>query len=246
MAKADINKAMVLAAGFGKRLRPITLTTPKPLVPVACKTMLDRVLDLAKDAGINEAVVNIHHLGDQIITHCVMRAAPRIAISDERDQILETAGGVIKALPLLGHDPFLLLNADTFLVDDGKSRTLDRLMNAFDPAEMDILLLLCRHDDATGHSGGSDFIYRAGQAGQIERARSDDRGGLIYAGVGIFNPTIFAGSDAVPHSLNVYFDQALAGGRLHGITLENAHWYTVGTPLALEEAERRLAGGDGA
>ncbi|MCR9122123.1 MAG: nucleotidyltransferase family protein [Phyllobacteriaceae bacterium] len=235
-----VSTAMVLAAGFGKRLRPITDTVPKPLVPVGGRTMLDRTLDAAEGAGIGRAVVNVHYLGEQIIAHCAQRQTPDTTISDERDAILETGGGVVKALPLLGDAPFALLNADTFWVDADRP-TLAAMIDAFDPARMDMLLLTARLADTTGHSGGIDFVLDADN----RIARSPDRAGteVIYAGAAVIDPAVFAGADAEPHSLHRYFDRAIASGRLFGHTLEDGHWYTVGTPDGLAAVEAHLAAG---
>lgn len=237
MNKADISVAMVLAAGFGKRLRPITNTMPKPLVPVAGRTMLDRTLDAMVASGVTKAVVNMHYLGDQIASHCATRNDINCVISDERDAILETGGGTVKALPLLGDHPFVLVNADTFWIDFDEP-TLNRMIDTFDPDRMDILLLLCRKSDATGHSGGSDFVF--GDDHRLTRAQKDDPKGVIYAGAAIYAPSVFAGADQQAHSLNVYFDKAIAAGRLYGHTLENGHWFTVGTPEGLAAVEEKL------
>ncbi len=237
MNRMDISVAMVLAAGFGKRMRPITNTTPKPLVPVAERTMLDRTLDALVASGIGKAVVNMHYLGEQIASHCAKRTDINCVISDERDAILETGGGTVKALPLLGDQPFVLVNADTFWVDFGEP-TLNRMIDAFDPDRMDILLLLCRRRDATGHSGGSDFLVDTDH--RLSRARQDDPDGVIYAGAAIYAPSVFDGAAQQPHSLNVYFDKAIAAGRLFGHTLEDGHWFTVGTPEGLTAVEQKL------
>ncbi|MGB7431249.1 MAG: nucleotidyltransferase family protein [Ahrensia sp.] len=233
---AEINSAMVLAAGFGKRLRPITETIPKPLVPVGGRTMLDRALDTVQAAGISCAVVNVHYLGAQIIDHCAARAAPRCDISDERDAILETGGGVVKALPLLGDQPFALLNADTFWID-GPEPALPAMMGRFDPGHMDMLLLLAPLEDTTGHSGGRDFTLHH----DMTLTRGGDEG-HVYAGAAIINPSIFADAAAQRHSLNVYFDRAIGAGRLYGYLLQGGHWITVGTPDGLIQAEKKLAG----
>lgn len=234
----SVKKAMILAAGLGKRLRPITDSVPKPLVPVGGRTMLDRSLDLAVEAGVTEAVVNVHYLAEQIVDHCARRAAPEIRISDETDGLLETGGGVVKALPSLGSDPFLLLNADTFWVEWGKPN-LRAMIDMFDTARMDILLMLCRLSDTTGHSGGGDFTMD-GDGRLVRLADKSDPAGLLYAGATIYNPAIFAGAAAEPHSLNLYYDRAIAAGRLFGHVMQDGHWFTVGTPEALPAAETRL------
>ena len=135
------HKAMVLAAGLGLRMRPLTDTVPKPLVQVAGRPLLDHVLDRLAEAGVTEAVVNVHYLPDQIIDHVATRTAPRVIISDERNQVLGTGGGVVKALPLLGSEPFFHVNSDTMWIE-GVRHNLTRLADTFDPARMDILLLL--------------------------------------------------------------------------------------------------------
>ena len=228
--------AMVLAAGLGKRMRPLTDTMPKPLVKVAGRTLLDRGLDALAAAGVEKAVVNVHYLGGQIAEHVKTRTAPKIAISDESDRLLDSAGGIVKALPALGEKPFLILNADTFWIDrDGSD--LKRLALAWDGEAMDSLLMLARTDHATGHSGSTDFLL--GEGGRLARARGAVDG-LIYAGVGILHPRIFAGASAEPHSLNLYFDRAIAAGRLFGQVM-HGHWITVGTPDAIAAAEAAVA-----
>ncbi|MEO1747865.1 MAG: nucleotidyltransferase family protein [Pseudomonadota bacterium] len=232
-------RAMVLAAGFGKRLRPITLETPKPLVEVAGRSLLERTLDQLAFSGVKQAVVNVHYLGEQIMafasasTHRVS-----ITISDERDAVLETAGGIIKALPLLGDEPFISLNADTFWVEQtGTAPIVEKMAAAFNPDKMDMLLLICAPEQTVGHSGGLDFVLS--EDGQIARAGTADEA-YVYAGVAIISPRIFDGADAQPHSLNRYFDKAIADNRLFGMTLEKAYWYTVSTPESLKAVEAHL------
>ena len=224
--------AMVLAAGLGKRMRPITDTIPKPLVEIAGRTLLDLGLDCLAEAGVSRAVVNVHYLPDQIVRHLRGRKAPEILISDESDRLLDSAGGLVKARSLLGDRPFFVLNADTFWIDGGRSN-LVRLSEEWDEARMDILLMLCRPDQATGHSGGTDFLLATG--GRLARSRGDPTG-LIYAGAAILHPRILTSAEAEPHSLNRYFDTAIAAGRLFGMMLDGK-WITVGTPDAIAAAE---------
>src|ERR1700682_3972937 len=146
-------KAMILAAGLGVRMRPLTDRMPKPLVRVAGRALLDHVLDKLGDAGVSDAVVNVHYLPDQIIDHTAARVRPRVIISDERDVVLGTGGGVVKALPLLGDAPFFHVNADTLWID-GVRPNLGRLAEAFDPARMDILLLMAPTTSSIGYGGG--------------------------------------------------------------------------------------------
>jgi MurNAc alpha-1-phosphate uridylyltransferase len=233
--------AMVLAGGRGLRMRPITNTIPKPLVKVAGRTLLDRGLDTLAAAGVERAVVNVHHFPEQIVAHVASRARPKVAISDESAGLLDSAGAIVKALPKLGREPFYILNADTFWIDSGESNLI-RLALAWDVARMDILLMLADLDSATGHTGGTDFLVNAG--GALKRAHNDPAG-LIYAGAAIVNPAIFADAPEGPLSLNRYFDEAIAKGRLFGMAMRGS-WITVGTPdaipLAEAAVERALAG----
>lgn len=228
--------AMVLAAGLGKRMRPITDTMPKPLVRIAGKALLDWGLDALAGAGVQKAVVNVHYLPDQIIAHVAGRAAPKIVISDESGGLLDSAGGIVKALPELGGEPFYILNADTFWIDAGQS-DLIRLALEWDAARMDILIMLAPLESATGHSGSTDFLLAAD--GRLARANTDPRG-LIYAGAAIVHPRIFEGVAVEPHSLNRYFDAAIAAGRLYGMAMRG-RWITVGTPDAIQPAEAAVA-----
>lgn len=228
--------AMVLAAGLGKRMRPITDTMPKPLVKIAGKALIDWGLDALSEAGVETAVVNVHYLPDQLVHHLSDRTNPAIEISDERDALLDSGGGIVRALPKLGPAPFFVLNADTFWIDR-KDSSLRRLALAWNDAEMDILLMLARLDQATGHSGGTDFLLASD--GRLSRARGAPDG-LIYAGAAIVHPRIFADVPTGAHSLNVAFDKALAAGRLHGMVLDG-DWITVGTPDAIAPAEAAVA-----
>ncbi len=228
---------MVLGAGLGKRMRPVTDTMPKPLVPVAGKPLIDWGLDSLAAAGVATAVVNVHYLADKLEAHLARRATPSIRISDEREQLLESGGGIIKALPLLGNDPFYLVNSDTFWLDDTEPNLL-RLAKAFDPSRMDILLMLAAHDQATGHGDKSDFTIDPD--GRIARFAEGAGTGFIYAGVGILHPHIFNGADRDAHSLNREFNAAIAAGRLFGMPMRG-QWLTVGTPDAIAPAEAIVA-----
>jgi MurNAc alpha-1-phosphate uridylyltransferase len=227
---------MVLAAGLGKRMLPITETLPKPLVRIAGKTLLDWGLDSLAAAGVTRAVVNVHYLPEQIVAHVAGRKQPAIIISDESESLLNSAGGIVKALPELGAKPFYILNADTFWIDRDEPN-LKRLALAWDASRMDILLMLADLDSATGHSGGTDFL--AAPDGTLARAAGDPTG-MIYAGAAVINPRIFDGAAPTPHSLNLYFDRAIADGRLFGMKMEG-QWITVGTPDAIAPAEAVVA-----
>ncbi len=235
MSSAVPDIAMVLAAGLGERMRPITETTPKPLVKVGGRTLLDRGLDALEAAGVPRAVVNVHHLAEQIVAHADTRNRPQIVISDETDRLLDSAGGIVRALPLIGPDPFFVLNADTFWV--GGDTNLADLALVWDAGRMDILLMLTDIENATGHSGTTDFLMA--DDGRLSRAQAAAEG-LVYAGAAILHPRVFAGVEAEPHSLNLYFDRAIQTGRLYGHRMKG-HWITVGTPEAIADAEAAIA-----
>ncbi len=227
-------RAMVLAAGFGTRMRPLTDRMPKPLVPVAGRALLDHVLDKLAEAGVTDAVVNVHYLPDQIIDHTATRTKPRVTISDERDAVLGTGGGVVKALPLLGDAPFYHLNADTLWID-GAQPNLARLAEAFDPTRMDILLLMAPTADSIGYSGSGDYAMLPD--GTLRRRKEREVVPFVYAGVAILSPAIFAGSPAGEFALTKLFDRASEQGRLFGLRLDGL-WMHVGTPDAVQAAEQ--------
>lgn len=226
-------KAMVLAAGLGLRMRPLTDHTPKPLVSVAGRPLLDHVLDKLGDAGVTEAVVNVHYLPDQIIEHVKARKRPRVIISDERGQVLGTGGGVIKALPLLGEEPFFHLNADTLWID-GVRPNLARLAEAFDSARMDILLLMAPTAGSTGYEGSGDYAMLPD--GALRKKKEHQVVPFVYAGVAIMSPAIFAGAPGGEFSLTKIFDAANEQERLFGLRLDGS-WMHVGTPDAVGAAE---------
>src|SRR5450631_1914538 len=226
------NKAMVLAAGFGVRMRPITDRMPKPLVRVAGRTLLDHVLDKLGDAGVTEAVVNVHYLPDQIIEHTAARTRPRVIISDERDQVLGTGGGV-EALPLLGNAPFFHVNADTLWID-GVRPNLARLAEAFDPQRMDILLLMAPTTSSIGYGGRGDYAMLPD--GALRKRREHQVVPFVYAGAAIMSPSLFADAPAGEFSLTKLFDRANEQERLFGLRLDGV-WMHVGTPDAVHAAE---------
>ncbi|UVK41419.1 nucleotidyltransferase family protein [Mesorhizobium sp. AR10] len=228
---------MVLAAGLGKRMRPITDTIPKPLIRIAGKTLLDWSLDSLAGAGVSKAIVNVHYFPEQIVGHVATRHTPQVVISDESEILLDSAGGIVKALPELGNGPFYIINADTFWIDSGVPN-LSRLALAWDAAKMDILLMLADLPSATGHSGGTDFLVAPN--GALRRSKGDPAG-LIYAGAAIVHPRLFKDAPTEPHSLNAYFDTTIAAGRLFGMTM-HGRWITVGTPDAIPLAEAAVAG----
>ncbi len=232
-----IRRAMVLAAGLGTRMRPITDTLPKPLVRIGGKPMLDHALDRLAEAGVELAVVNVHHLADKIEAHVAGRTQPRIAISDERAELLETGGGVKKALTLLGDAPFFHVNSDSLWSETGLSN-IAAMADAWDPVRMDLLLLLAEREGSVGFDGAGDF-FRDG-AGRLSRRGAAPTAPLVYAGVAIIKPALFADTPDGPFSLNLLFDRAIAAGSLFGIILQG-RWLHVGTPEAIGPAEAAFA-----
>jgi MurNAc alpha-1-phosphate uridylyltransferase len=228
--------AMVMAAGLGTRMRPYNGQIPKPLVTVGGKALIDHVLDRLAQADVTRAVVNVHHLADQIEGHLKGRRAPEIVISDERAQLLGTAGGPVNAMPKLGGGPFFLVNSDTIWID-GVMPNLKRLASAFDAARMDALLLMAPTATATGYSGRGDFSMAAD--GRLKRRAERDVVPFVYAGAAILTPAFFAGVGAGPSSMSPLFARAEEAGRLHGLRLDGI-WMHVGTPDAVAAAEAAL------
>ena len=231
--KKAITKAMVLAAGLGLRMRPLTDHMPKPMVRVRGQPLLDHVLDKLAAAGASEAVVNVHYLPDQIIEHTASRVSPRITISDERDQVLGTGGAVVKALPLLGQEPFFHLNADTMWID-GVRPNLTRMAETFDPARMDILLLMAPTTSSIGYAGRGDYAMLPD--GALRKRREHQVVPFVYAGAAIMSPSLFADAPAGEFSLTKMFDRANEQERLFGLRLDGI-WMHVGTPDAVQAAE---------
>ncbi len=229
-------KAMVLAAGLGVRMRPLTDRMPKPLVNVAGRALLDHMLDKLGDAGVSEAVVNVHYLPDQIIDHVATRSRPRVIISDEREHVLGTGGGVVKALPLLGKQPFFHVNSDTMWIDGVRSN-LTRLAEAFQPSQMDILLLMAPTTTSIGYSGRGDYAMLPD--GALRKRREHQVVPFVYAGAAIMSPSLFADAPAADFSLTKIFDRANEQERLFGLRLDGV-WMHVGTPDAIHSAEEAL------
>lgn len=235
-----IKDAMVLAAGLGTRLRPITDTIPKPLVPVAGKPMIDYALDSLAEAGVSHAVVNVHHFADQMEAH--LEAYPRldISISDERQQLMNSGGGLVKGLGLIEPGRIFVMNADLFWIGEpvGEKTNLQRLAEFFDPELMDMALLCVPIENTTGHNGKKDFSLDSD--GRLARYREGDGGAYVYAGAIVLQTSLFDGAPSDAFNLNIYFDRAIEAGRLFGLSLQG-HWLTVGSPDALVDAETVLA-----
>ncbi len=230
--------AMVLAAGLGKRMRPLTATRPKPLIEVAGRTLLDRALDRVAAAGIATAVVNAHYFADQVEAHLGARGrGPAVRVSDERARLLETGGGVAKALPLIDADPFYVVNSDNLWID-GSVDTLRLLAQRWDAATMDGLLLLVPLARATGYEGRGDF--HMDPLGQL-RPRGEVRlAPYVFSGIQLIAKRLFDGEPVEPFSMWRIWNKALATGRLFG-AVHQGLWFHVGTPAAVGETEGLLA-----
>jgi MurNAc alpha-1-phosphate uridylyltransferase len=232
--------AMVMAAGLGKRMRPLTATRPKPLVEVAGKTLLDHSLDRLRAAGVAKAVVNVHYLADALEAHLSNRVQGiEIVVSDERDALLETGGGLVHALPLIDADPFLVVNSDNLWID-GPVDTLRLLASSWDEARMDALLLLVPLARANCHKGQGDFHLSV--AGAIRRRKPGAVAPFVYTGIQILSKRLFDGE--LPEgafSTNLLWDRAIEAGRCFG-AVHQGLWFDVGAPSSIAKAEEMLAG----
>lgn len=233
----EIKTGMALAAGLGTRMRPLTNDRPKALVEVGGKALVDWALDRFAATGVERAVVNVHHFADSMEQHLAgWSGQPAVTISDERDEVLETGGGVAKALPLLGSDPIFISNIDAIWVDEGE-RELDRMRAAWNSDEMDVLLLLAPLERTLGFDGAGDFYLG-------EDCRLDWRGDrpsapYAYAGVQIHNPQIMSGRPVARYSMTEIWRELIPQGRVRGLPM-NAFWMHVGDPEARAQAEARL------
>ena len=226
--------AMVLAGGFGKRMLPLTQDKPKPMVELKGRPLIDHVLDRLAAAGVARAVVNVHYCADKLEAHVKHRARPEILISDERQQLLDTGGGVVRALPMLGAEPFLIHNSDSVWIE-GVGSNLERLFAGWDPDAMDSLMLLATAATSLGYDGPGDFVMD--KDGRLSRRGEREMAPFVFAGVSIAHPRMFEGAPEGPFSMNRLWDRAIDSGRLYGIRLDGL-WMHVGTPEALSEAER--------
>jgi len=227
--------AMVLAAGIGQRMRPLTDTRPKPLVEVAGQTLIDRNLDRLRAAGVSTAVVNLHHFADMLETHLKKRASPTIVFSDERAQLLDTGGGIAKALPLIGGKPFFLANSDSLWLE--RDPNLARLARFFDPARMDALLLLARAENTVGYEGRGDYFIA--EDGRLRRRAAAETAPFTYAGGALLAPRLFRNAPGGAFPLLALFDRAQTEGRLYGLELAGRFLH-VGTPAAIPPAEEAI------
>lgn len=229
-------RAMVLAAGLGLRMRPLTESRPKPLLTLAGRTLLDHALDRLAEAGVTDAVVNTHYLRHMIAAHLDGRSRPRTIVSPE-DELLDTGGGIARALPHLGDGPFFAVNADIYW-RDGATPALARLASWWQDDGMDALLLV-HQTAAAGYAAAGDFFMS--EAGSLSRRGAAPAAPYVFTGIQMLHPRLFSDSPPGRFSLNLLFDRAIAGGRLYGLA-HDGEWFHVGTPEALAEAEARLAG----
>ncbi len=230
--------AMILAAGLGKRMRPLTASQPKPLVRVAGKALIDHALDRLAEAGIARAVVNVHYLADALEAHVLARKVPQVSVSDERALLLETGGGMVKALGQLP-DPFFALNADNIWLDGPKSAFHD-LSRRWDPDAMDALLLVVPHARALNFQGPGDF--HMDPMGRLSRRRDGRIAPFIYTGIQLVSHRLLRDAPEGPFSTNILWNRAMAEGRLYGISFTGL-WFEVGTPQAIRPTEEALTGG---
>jgi N-acetyl-alpha-D-muramate 1-phosphate uridylyltransferase len=238
VSKLASDTAMILAAGLGKRMRPLTASQPKPLVRVAGKALIDHALDRLAEAGVARAVVNVHYLADALEAHVLARAAPKASVSDERALLLETGGGMLKALPQLP-DPFFALNADNIWLDGPKSAFHD-LSRRWNPDEMDALLLVVPHARAMNFAGPGDF--HMDPLGRLSRRRPGRIAPFIYTGIQLVSHRLLRDAPEGPFGTMTLWERAIAEGRLYGLSFTGL-WFEVGTPQAIRPTEEALAGG---
>lgn len=232
--------AMIMAAGKGTRMMPLTADRPKPLVRVAGTTLLDHVLDLLRGAGVRRIVVNVHYLADQIEAHLAAHAGDfEVLVSDERGLLRDTGGGLVQALPLLGEAPFICINADNWFAE-GSDHPLERMAAAWDPARMDVLMLVVPFARAGNTQGQGDFDLD--ETGRLAREGPARPRPYVWTGIQILSPAIVRDPPGAVFSTNVFWDRAIAAGRCHGL-VHTGDWFDVGYPEAIALTEAHLADG---
>lgn len=238
--KAAVPKtAMVMAAGLGKRMRPLTATRPKPLVELAGKPMIEHVFDRLRAAGVEKAVVNVHYLADALEGHLESVQGIEVAVSDEREQLLETGGGLVKALPLIEGDPFLACNSDNFWID-GPADTLRLLASHWDDDAMDALLLLVPHARAFNHAGKGDF--HMDRRGRLRRRARGKVAPYVFTGIQMLSKRLIKDTPEGPFSTNILWDRAIEEGRCFG-AVHQGLWFDVGRPQSIKDTEAALIDG---
>jgi len=229
--------AMIMAAGLGKRMRPLTATKPKPLIAVNGKALLDHVLEKLRDAGVKKVVVNVHYLADALEAHLASRDhGLEVVISNERDLLMETGGGLIKAAPLIDSEPFLALNSDNLWID-GPADTLKLLASQWDGSKMDALLLLVPQARALNHKGMGDF--HMDRAGRLRRRDRSHVAPFVFTGIQIVSKRLLRDAPEGPFSTNILWDRAIEEGRCFG-AVHQGLWFDVGTPQSIQMTETAL------
>lgn len=227
-------RAMIMAAGLGTRMRPLSLNRPKPLVQMAGRALIDHAIDRLKAAGVKTIVVNLHYMADMLREHLAKRSDVEIVYSDESEGLLGTGGGIVKALPMFEDKPFFVHNADTIWVD-GYGAALERMKARWDDATMDGLLLMAPLIGSLGYEGYGDFFMDG--IGRLSRVPKGRVSPFAYPGVQIIHPRLLAGAPEGTYSVNPYWNRAIEARRLFGLRLEGI-WFHVGTPEAVADAER--------
>lgn len=232
-----VDTAMIMAAGKGTRMMPLTADRPKPLIKVAGVALLDHVLDHLRAAGVGKVVINAHYLAEQIEDHVALHANDlAITVSDERDLLLDTGGGLVRALPLIADDPFLCVNADNWWTDTGEN-ALTRLMTAWDDDDMDVLMLLVPFGRATNSQGQGDFEMDSD--GRLSRRRPDAQGSYVWTGIQLLSKRLIIDPPDDVFSTNIFWDRAIQHGRCFGLE-HNGLWFDVGYPAAIPATEQKL------
>jgi len=232
--------AMVMAAGLGKRMRPLTATRPKPLIEVAGKALIDHVLDRLRAAGVEQVVVNVHYLADALEAHLAARGGGLgVTISDERGLLLETGGGLVQAAPMIAEDTFLVVNSDNYWID-GPADSLRLLASQWREAEMDALLLVIPHARANNNNGSGDF--RMDAAGRLRRRASGRVAPFVFTGIQIVSKRLLRDAPQGAFSTNIFWDRAIEEGRCFG-AVHQGLWFDVGSPPAIAATEAALTHG---
>lgn len=233
-----VDTAMIMAAGKGTRMMPLTADRPKPLIEVAGVALLDHVLDHLREAGVGKVAINAHYRADQVEQHMAERAADfEVVISDERDVLLDTGGGLVRALPLIDDDPFLCVNADNWWTDEGENAFV-RLMEAWDEERMDVLMLVVPLAGANNSQGRGDFDMDG--EGRLSRREPGEQGAFVWTGIQMLTKRLIVDPPFDVFSTNIFWDRAIAGGRCFGLAHQGL-WFDVGYPAAIAATEQKLA-----
>lgn len=236
MSTTTPDTVMLLAAGLGTRMRPLTLTTPKPLIRVGGKCLIDWCIDLAASSGVSRAVINAHHLANQMTAYAASVSRLQVVLSDETDRLLDTGGGVVKALPVLGPKPFFVMGTDAVIIDRDRS-SFDLVHEAWTASDVDCVMLLHPLATAKGFDSSGDFFLE--KNGHVRRRGSATSAPYVYAGLYLIHPRAFAGEKAEPFSMNRVWDRLIASDRLRAVA-HDGHWFHVGTPEAVAPTDAAL------